>query len=78
MHTSKVDEVHDARLLALTLAALDDLVERDGDDRVSSTACRIHVGRRYCTTCCAYITHTRTHTHALHRTTHDDEATCSQ
>ena len=58
-HTSKVDEVHDAGLLAFTFVALDDLVERDGDDCVSSTTCRIHVGRRHCTTCCAYNARTQ-------------------
>lgn len=62
-HTSKVDEVHDAGLLAFTLLALNDLVECDGDDRVSATTGRIHVGRRHCTACCAY--NARTHTHYI-------------
>jgi len=49
--TGEVDEIHDARLLAFAVAGLDELVERDGDDRVRAATGRVHVGRRHCSAC---------------------------
>jgi len=45
--TGEVDEVDDAGFLGVVVLGADELVERDGDDRVSAAARRIHVGRRH-------------------------------
>lgn len=88
--TGKVDKVHDARLLAFALVSLNELIERDGDDRVSAAACRVHVRRRHRTTCCTYTRRHRTQSigcpHSIaptspklqeSRTTHRDTLCCS-
>jgi len=47
--TGQIHEIHGGALLGLASLCLDDLVEDDGDDRVGSTAGRVHVRRGHCT-----------------------------
>ena len=80
IRTGEVDEVHDARLLAVAVVGLDELVERDGDDRVSSTARGVHVGRRHRPTRrpCSPHTYTYTHTAVLSVVYETNEPTTNQ